>query len=230
MNTRRVILVAGIIFASCSCVPGQRIASPNFSLKSPETVEVIEVEMSRSRTVVRGSIENRISDGYFCLDRNTYLVTDKGARLKLTGATGLPWCPDSYKFSEIGEKVYFSLTFQALSPGTGWVDLIEECGDGCLTVYGITLDQKLNSEIDSGFRALDRGDNGEAIELFENILVKLRPANHALLGSVYLNLVTLYELEENGERIEQIISEISSSSIPMKELFIRNLTDMGYEI
>ncbi|HUS87148.1 MAG TPA: hypothetical protein VMW76_07910 [Bacteroidales bacterium] len=229
MITKSTILVSAVIFIFHSCVLGQRISSPNFSLKSPETVEVIEVEVSRSRTVVRGSIENRISNGYFCLDRSTYLITENGERLNLTGLTGLPHCPDSHRFSEIGEKVYFSLTFPALPPGTDWIDLIEECGDGCLLVYGITLDQELNTEINSGFRALDRGENEEATELFENLLKELKPSNHALLGSVYLNLITLCEMEDKPERVDQLIKEILSSAIPRRELFLRNLKSMGYE-
>ena len=119
MNFRQIAFLTGLFLVSNLTLWGQKIPAPNFSLKSPETLEIIEVEISGTETIIRASITNLIENGYFCLDRNTYLITGSGSRLKLTGLKGLPFCPRNHEFGSIGEKVYFSMSFPPLPAGTG---------------------------------------------------------------------------------------------------------------
>ena len=71
---------------------------PNVALKSHETLILTRIEMSAEKTVVYLTIENRIDGGYFCADKNIYIIYPDGTRSKLNMASGIPVCPDTYKF------------------------------------------------------------------------------------------------------------------------------------
>jgi hypothetical protein len=127
---------------------GQTIPNPSYGLKSHETLEVTGVEINEEFTRLFLTVENRAVSGYFCVDRSTFLVLPDGSRLKLVKADGIPNCPQSHTFKRIGEVVSFSLYFPALTSGSDWFDLVEECSENCFSVYGITLDSRLNEEIE----------------------------------------------------------------------------------
>lgn len=234
MRVNRLTLLLAIIFCGLtqtSQLHAQaKTASPNYSLKSPETLEIIEVELTPSSTIIRASIENRVENGYFCLDENTFIVLPGGKKHKMTGVVGLPLCPDQHHFSKKGEKVYFSMTFPPLPGGTGWFDIIEECGEGCLSMYGLTLDKEVNNIMNDAFDLLDAGDRPGAIASFEKALLILRKQNHGLLGSVYINLVSLYDHEGLDCKVEQLLYEINNSVFPYRSMVIANLRAIGYDI
>ncbi|HCC70305.1 MAG TPA: hypothetical protein DEQ09_04025, partial [Bacteroidales bacterium] len=143
----------------------QQVVKPNYGLKSPETVEIIRVRITDSETFVDMNIQNRVSDGYFCIDENTYIESSGGVKLKLKKVSGLPLCPDSYKFKKVGEKVYFTLVFDNLPTGTAWFDIVEYCDDNCLLILGLNLDEEINNKINAAFSAMDRLDPEEAINI-----------------------------------------------------------------
>ncbi len=201
-------------------ITAQDISEPNYALKTPQTLEVINIELSADLTIINLSIENRIEGGYFCIDKNSFLITDRGEKVKLSELIGLPLCPDSYMFNTIGEKKYFTLKFPHIHRETAWVDLIEDCGDNCLAVYAILLDKNLNKRINACFRELDSDRKDEAIVLFESLRKDLRGSNNPLLGSIYLNLITLYTEAGNNKKIDMLKSEFENSQFPHKELFV----------
>ncbi len=204
-------------------IEAQKISDPNYALKTPQTLEVINIELIEDLTVINISIENQIEGGYFCIDKNTYLVTGTGKRVKMSELIGLPLCPESYKFNMVGEKKYVTLKFPGISREPGWIDLVEDCGDNCLAVYGLILDPSLNARINTCFRELDNGRQNEAIALFESLRKDLRDSNNPILGSIYLNLITLYEEKGNSEAVNKLKIEFDSSLFPHKELFASNI-------
>ena len=212
--------ILSFIFFICTLIASSQ--STNYALKTPETLEIIEIELGSEATLVKLSIENRVKEGYFCADKNTYLITDQGFKIKLERAIGIPICPQIYKFKAPGEKLYFTLHFPALPIGTSWIDLIEECGEMCFSVYGITLDPVLNKQIDEGFSKLDAGMTDEAILKFESLLSTLEGTNQGILGSIYLNLITLYENQGRDQESKEIYEKLLKSNIPHKELFLQN--------
>ncbi|MCD4770647.1 MAG: hypothetical protein K8R35_10830 [Bacteroidales bacterium] len=201
----------------------QTFFEPNYMLKTPETVNIIYFELNSDATIINLNIENRIEGGYFCIDPNTYIITDSGDKIKLSESIGLPLCPDSYQFRSVGEIKYVTLKFPAIIKKVTWIDLIEECGENCLEIYGITLDQNLNSRIDYCFSEIENGNSDNAIEGFESILLDQKEKNHAILGSVYINLIELYREYGMNEKANLLINELERSLLPHKELLLKNL-------
>lgn len=197
-------------------VAAQTIFEPHYALKTPVTLNIISLEMTTRATVINLSVENRVDGGYFCADENSFLVTPDGVRLKLTGTTGIPACPELYRFSSVGEVLYFTLRFPPLPANTTWFDLVEECGENCFSVLGIATEPAINDKMNECYRAVDSGDNIRAIALFEDILPLLEEGNHALTGSVYLTIITLSE-ESDPELAARYRKKLSSSSVPHKE-------------
>ncbi len=226
----KLFLFVLIMLSDVISIKGQVVPMPNYSLKSPETLEIIETDLTAEATIVKASLENRIEGGYFCLDRKTYILTDKGMKARMVSVTGLPECPETYRFRATGEKVYFTIRFEPVPEGTIWFDIIEDCGDNCLAVYGVTTDAGINRKFNSGFMAFENGDNEDAIDIFDKLLVQLKPLNHALLGSVYHNLVILNDRLGRDDRVKELLEEIRSSAIPRKDLVIANLRIIGFDI
>jgi hypothetical protein len=218
---RSLIIVATIlIYPSISI--SQVVFEPNFALKSPETLNLVSYEIGINSTTINMSIMNLADGGYFCADKNTYIITDSGVRYRLSDLIGIPTCPEVYRFDKVGERLYFTLIFPAIDPKTGWFDIVEECGDMCFSVLGVTTSETINSRIDECFNLLEAGNSAEAARMFELILPDLEKVNHSLTGSVYLNLITIYN--SLGDSRESIYSKkLINSSVPYKQKFIDGL-------
>ncbi len=199
---------------------------PNYALKTPQTLEIINIDLQEDAIVIKLSIENKVEGGYFCVDRETYLTTEAGQRQKLNLLSGLPFCPKQYKFKREGEIKYITMSFPPMEEGTQWMDLIEECGEGCLAVYGICLDRRINSEINICFRDMKKGRNADAINRFESLKSELKDSNNPILGSIYLNLISLYKETGNQNMSTQLINEFQGIIIPHKELFLKSLNQL----
>ena len=200
---------------------GQNYFEPNYALKTPGTLEILNVQLTRDATIISASIENLIEGGYFCIDPGTYISDSKGNKLKLSNISGLPLCPDSYRFKKVGELRYLTLTFPPLPQDTEWFNIIEECDMNCMAVYGICLDRKLNEEINSCFRDIDKGRLAEAIKRFEVLRQDIIPESNPMLGSIYLNLISLYNDTDQTLKAEQLIEEFNRLLVPFKQEFIK---------
>jgi len=212
-----ILLIAGLGYGTLSA---QSIFSPNYALKSPITVEILSIETVADFTTVNLSIENQLDEGYFCIDRNTYITTDKGERLKLSSLTGLPFCPENYRFTHKGEIKFFKMKFPAIGMNTAWIDLIEECGANCLSIYGLSLDLSLNAELNICFMDIEKGRIDDAVEKFEALRIKLKDSGNPILGSIYLNLISLYEETGESQKANELKNELSGLMIPHKEKFM----------
>lgn len=228
MYKSQIIALLGIILLSCTLMHAQEIVQPNYGLKNPETIEVIRVRIAGTQTLVDMSIQNQVRGGYFCIDENTYLEYGNGMKLKMKSVSGLPLCPDSYEFSSIGEKVYFTLAFDKLPDGIDWFDIVEYCDDNCFSVLALNLDENINDKINTAFNAMDRLEPEIAIEIFRNMLPLLQSSGHGLAGSVYLNLVELLAANNLDDELRQLVSDFKASTMPHKQRYQDILTNLGY--
>ena len=61
----------------------QTVNHPNSGLKSHETLEISKVVTTAQKTVIFLSVENRITGGYFCADKNIFIIYPDGTRTRL---------------------------------------------------------------------------------------------------------------------------------------------------
>ena len=205
----------------------QTILMPNSGLQSHETLEIKKIELTPSKTVIYMSIENKIDGGYFCADKNIYLTYPDGTQNKLVSSSGIPVCPESYKFKMKGEKLQFTLDFSPLKAGTEWIDIIEGCTDNCFSFYGVTLNPELNTRLNEAFAIAEKGERTRAASLYKNILENLSDQNAGIKGALYSDIITL--LKESGDipGAKEWYNKMILSTVPHLDLYIKNLNFRG---
>ncbi|MGQ9620705.1 MAG: hypothetical protein ACUVTX_06955 [Bacteroidales bacterium] len=215
------------IFIITITINGQVLLKPVYAAKNPETLELLRIEMTPESTRLFLSVENRITGGYFCTDRRTYLYLPDNKRLRLIKAEGITYCPELYKFYTTGEKLLFDLTFPAIPEGTKWFDLVEQCGGNCYWMYGITFDNELNKSIDEAFAMIERKESEKALDAIIIITDNIDNKNYGVEGLLYVTIIKL--LNEMGKDTEatEWYRKMKTSEAPHLQLFIKYLEDMG---
>jgi hypothetical protein len=218
-----VILLTGCLISGYS----QTIENPNSALKSHETLLISKVELAQEKTIVHFSIENRIENGNFCADRNIYLIDQEGKKYQIKKTSGIPVCPDTYKFRNIGEVVRFTLEFPPLKPGTKWIDIIENCSENCFWFYGVTLDNELNKRIDEAFSKASTVTPAENMYLFKSILDDIDSQNLGIEGLLYLNIISA--ARENADNVNAMVwyKRLAASKAPRVGEYLKYLNDRG---
>ncbi len=220
-------LISAILFQSGTTILSQTFIRPNYALKSHPTLEIKKVELTPSATKVWMTIENRIEGGAFCADRNIYIVYPDGSRLDLISSSGIPVCPDSYKFKAPGEKLDFVLTFSRMLEGTKWFDLIEDCSDNCFSFYGVLLDEELNRKIDEAFSLAEGNQPSAALINFIKLADEKINKSDALEGLLYLNIIKLSAETGNKAREAEWYYRLQVSGIHEAKRYIKYLNDQG---
>jgi hypothetical protein len=201
----------------------QTITRPNYGLKSHETLEISKIEVSAQKTVVYLNIENRIKDGFFCADKNIYIIYPDGAKAKMISSKGIPNCPETYKFKEPGEKLNFELTFPSIKRGTQTIDILEDCSDNCFSFYGICLNNNLNKQIDDASVLAEKKESTKALESFIKIANSTESKNSGIEGLLYLNIISLAKETGNDTKAKEWYGKLKTSAIPRKDAYIKNL-------
>jgi hypothetical protein len=219
-----LLLFSGLISAELCA---QTVLRPNQSLKSHETLEIVSIELKTDMTLVSLVVENRITGGTFCADRNIYIIDPTGTRLKLKKATGIPVCPDAYNFRGMGEKLNFSLEFPPLKAGASWIDIVEECESNCFWFYGVTLDTELNRKLDAAFLAASGSNAADNITLFKNILDPIDSQNQGIEGLLYINIINASL--ENSDKVGASVwyKRLAASGAPRVNQYLKYLNDLG---
>lgn len=227
MIIKRISIMTLLLSISVTFIHSQTIEQPNYALKSHETLEISKVEITPEKTVLYMSVENRITGGNFCADRNINLIYPDGGIIKLKRASGIPVCPDNYKFKNIGEILQFTLEFPPLKPGTNWIDIVEECESNCFWFYGITLDNDLNKKLDDIFSLASKGKPAENIVLFKTLLDSIDNKNHGIEGLLYINIINA--AAEDSDELNKIVwyKRLVSSHAPRVTQYIKYLNDKG---
>ena len=227
MITKRIFITIWLITICATHIHSQTVEKPNSALKSHETLEISKVEIASDKTVVYMTIENRIEGGNFCADRNIYIIDPEGRRLNLKKATGIPVCPESFKFKSIGEKLQFALEFPSLNTGTKWIDIIEDCTSKCFWFYGITLDNELNRKLDEAFSMASKGKPADSILLFKTILDGIDSQDLGIEGLLYINIINA--ATEDADNVNTIVwyKRLASSHAPRVNQYLKYLNDRG---
>jgi hypothetical protein len=227
MKTLKTGLTVWFIMICTTHIHSQTFEKPNYALKSHETLEINKIEITPEKTFISLSIENRITGGQFCADKNIYLLDPEGKKLLLKKSSGIPVCPDSYKFRSIGERLQFTLEFSPLKAGTNWIDIIEDCTSNCFWFYGVTLDNKLNKNLDEAFILASKQNPADNINLFKNILDNIDSQNLGIEGLLYLNIINA--AVEDADNINGAVwyKRLASSHAPRVNQYLKYLNDKG---
>lgn len=227
MRIKRTLFI--VIYLTTYIISGysQTVENPNSALKSHETLLISKVDILPEKTIVYFVIENRIENGNFCADRNIYIIDQEGKKYQLRKTSGIPVCPDTYKFRSIGEVVRFTLEFPPLSPATKWIDIIENCSDNCFWFYGVTLDNELNIRINEAFSKASAITPAENIFLFKNILDDIDSQNLGIEGLLYLNIINA--ARENADNVNGMVwyKRLAASKAPRVGEYLKYLNDRG---
>jgi hypothetical protein len=205
----------------------QTYIKPNYALKSHETLEITKIDLSAQKTVIFLSIGNRITGGYFCANKNLFIIYPDGTRSRLTSSKGISVCPDAYKFKTIGEKLDFELTFPPLKKDTQWIDLVEDCTENCFSFYGVCLNTNLNKEIDDASVLAESHEPAKALMSFIKIADTIDNNNSGIKGMIYLNIIELAKETGNISKATEWYNKLKSSDIPRNSLYIKNLNSQG---
>jgi hypothetical protein len=205
----------------------QTINRPNVGLRSHETLKISKVEITSQSTMIFLRVENRIAGGYFCADKNIFIIYPDGSRSKLTVSKGIPVCPDTYKFKTIGEKLDFVLTFPPLRKDPEWIDLIEDCMENCFSFYGVNLDNELNKKIDDASILAENEEPAKALISFIKIANTIDSKNSGIEGLIYINIIKLAKETGNNAKAAEWYKKLESSGIPRCELYIKHLNSQG---
>jgi hypothetical protein len=225
---KKSVTATGILLMSLTqLLHSQTILSPNYSLKSHETLNIIKVETRSEATIFYMVIENKIEKGSFCADKNIYLIYPDGKKSRLESSSGIPVCPDTYKFKTPGEKLEFVLTFPALKAGTKCIDLIEECAENCFSFYGIVLDNTLNNRIDNAFTLAENDEAAKAMISFIIIAEEIDRSNLGIEGLLYINIIKLARETGDDAKAMEWYKKFTSSDAPRLSQYIKFLNDQG---
>jgi hypothetical protein len=230
MNPIKFLLVLVTLTLAGNVAFSQVYIQPNVGLKSHETLDILKVESTAESTVVYFSIENRITGGEFCADRNIYIIYPDGTRLKIISSEGIPVCPDSYKFKRIGEKLSFRLMFPPLRQGTRWINIKEDCNDNCFSFYGVLLDNDLNARINDAVSKVEKGEVDTAIGLYKNLIESAEPSGNGITGSLYADLISLLVNKGYIVMARDYYNRLVKSNVPEKQLYIQNLSSRGIKL
>lgn len=227
MIIKTIIPVLFLLASNFAVLHAQIFNGPAVGLKNLQTMEVLRVELTGERTTVFLSVENRIKGGTYCADPNIFIINPDGSKLKLIKAIGIPQCPQSHKFKKEGEILEFSLVFPPLQPGTGWINLIEECSENCFSVYGILLNEAFSRRIDEALSYVDKGQVDTAIGLYRKLIGDAGPMEAGIAGSLYSDLVSLLAGKKYTASAAEWYRKLAASDLPNKQMYIDNLNFRG---
>ena len=220
-------LIVCLVSLCMPSVKAQTITRPNYGLKTPEVLEITKIVTGSKNTVVYLNLENRIKDGYFCVDKNVFINYPDGTKIKMISSKGIPNCPDTYKFKSIGEKIDFELTFPALKNGAQTIDIVEACSDNCFSFYGVCLNNDLNKQIDDASVLAENKEPAKALSGFINIARSAESRNSGIEGLLYMNIITLAKETHDAAIAAEWYGKLKASTIARKDAYIKHLNSQG---
>ncbi|MEN8138292.1 MAG: hypothetical protein ABFR62_07660 [Bacteroidota bacterium] len=194
-------------------------------LSHPELI-IKKVSISDKNTVIELSVTNSIMGGWFCADKNIYLINKAdNKKYNLKGSKNIPNCPDKHSFSKIGEKLEFTLYFDKIENIGERIDLIENCDNSCFFFKDILLDNKKNSDIHLFEAAVVQFENGninQAASNFEKIISDIPDEPTHVYGFTYSYLYKIALIEGDQHKANTWKEKFLNSKLPNKDYYLNN--------
>jgi len=217
---QKIVLLLSFLFPLA--VSSQVLERPNVGLSSHEALELDRIEHTGGRTLLYLTIENNRLGGGFCMNTNTFLRNSLGEQeYKLIEMGNLPACPDRYRFRSIGEKRSFVLHFSAIARDIQYLDLVEECGDACVSLKYICLDTEINRRINEGLTLYRASRPYQALKHFQAILEEKNDNYSPVFGTLYLYLITVSFDMGDSKELRRWYDELKSSSVVNRDEIIK---------
>ena len=226
MNKFFLIIIVCFFFFQESFA--QLYTNPIASKKSHPELEITQIEITDSYTIISLIVTNRRTEGgWFCADNNIYIKNSNGTEVyELIKSENIPTCPDQFKFAYSGQTLEFKLYFPPISNKIKFIDLIENCSNACFSFYGIILDNVHNEKIRSfekGFELYRNGQIKEAIPYFEKVITGDISIESHIYGLSYYYLISVYHDLQNTDKVNYWLQQLLESNIEEKETFIKEL-------
>ena len=221
----RYLFVIVFLFIYSFIGISQVIENPNFAMAS-HPMKVTKIEYLEIGTLIELSIENQLSTGSFCADKNIF-VQDllSGLKFKLISSKGIPVCPASYNFKQVGEILTFQLYFPKISPTIKYLTLVEDCDNYCFSIIGIILDNEFNKEINLGFEYYEKGKLDFALAAFQQVIEK-HPDYP--FGFLYLHAIQISVESGNIDKAKKWYEKLNSGLFIDKKQVLDGLKQKPY--
>jgi tetratricopeptide (TPR) repeat protein len=188
-------------------------------------LELKKLVFTDTATILYLNITNRIASGSFCADKQIFLRLPSGKKVWLRESSGIPVCPEAYHFSYIGEELPFQLIFPPTGSDVFWMDLVEQCNDNCFSILGIVSNENLNNQVEKGYDNISKKNYAEALKIFKPLAGKF--GNSALTGSIYYNLIYIYNKQDDPDNLTFWYGKLANSDIQDKSVFLQQLKQEG---
>jgi len=196
-------------------------------LSHPELV-IKRISFNEKNTVVDLSVTNNILGGWFCADKNIYILNKvNNKRYNLRGSKNIPNCPDKYEFRIIGEKLEFTLYFESIPNHGERIDLVEDCNNSCFYFKDILLNNDKNRDIhlfETSVIQYESGNIDQAENNFKKIISTIPDNPTHVYGFAYSYLYKIALKKGDKAKAEEWKSEFMKSNLPNKDYYLKNFT------
>ena len=206
-------------------ISAQTIENPNFAMAS-HPIKITKIEQISSGSLIELSIENQSPTGSFCADKDIF-VQDvlSGIKLQMISSKGIPVCPATYQFKEVGETLVFQLYFPKISSAFKYLTLVENCDNYCFSIVGIILDKEFNSEIDLGYEYYEAGKLDFALAAFRQAIEE-HPEYP--FGFLYPNMIQINIEKGNLENAKKWYKKLKNSNFRDKQQVLDRIKQQAY--
>ncbi len=221
----KLLFISVFLFVHSFISISQTIVSPNFAMAS-HPLKVTKVEYLETGTLIELSIENQSPTGAFCADKNIFVQDAlSGLKFQLISSKGIPVCPASYQFKQVGEILTFQLYFTKISPLIKYITLVEDCNSNCFSIVGIILDKEFNNEIDMAYDYYTKGKLDFALATFKQAI-----ENHPNypFGFMYLNVIQVFVEKNDMNSAKKWYHKLNSGLFLDKEQVLDRLKQKPY--
>ena len=221
---KKIIILLYMLVASVM-VFSQEITKPNFALATHPMV-IDKIIVSDSAVLVTITLKNKIKGGKFCANEIMYIQELKRKKKAyLLKATGIPVCPEEYKFEKPGDELTFDLEFFGFYEIPKYINIVEDCNNNCFTIYGVIIDQQMNDDINMGFGFYKSGNLDLSVASFEKA-VNENPDYP--FGYLFEDIIDIYAELKDFEKAKEWYKRFSSSDFIDKEQVLEQISRKDY--
>jgi len=206
-------------------VSAQQLDIPNFAWAS-HPMKINSIKKLQDATVIELSLTNqRTSGGSFCADKNIYIVDVlSGKKYFMNYSKGIPVCPDSYKFTGVGEVLTFQLYFPPIDAKTKYINIVENCDNYCFSISGVILDEGLNKDINLAYQYYTEEKLDFAIFAFKKAVEN----TDYPFGKFYIDLIQIYVEKNDINNAKIWFNKLKSGNFIDKNEVLHHLQNTKY--